>query len=328
MLFERRGHHIFTLWDVDVSVSFWYGVLMAFVVLLWPSLGAMTFADGVLWALAITFSLLVHEYGHAFMAKRYRLSPSIVLHAFGGFCVTGREATSDGDDARMVLAGPLVGLVLAGLIALLYFFAPGIVALSPVTQTLFTALLWVNVVWSLVNLLLPIWPLDGGRLFHLLLRRFAAESKARNWALKASIFAVVPVGIIGLVQFQSLLIALFAGFVLFDNLQALKSQRPLVHRKSGRSRSKPSSFQQELLEDAEEAMENEDWREAARLAHQMRSLGSMPDNTLDEVWTILGLATMNLGDYEEALGYLKRAPEKSKVKKAIRRCEEEVNQSE
>lgn len=326
MFFEQRGHRLFTLFDVDVSVSFWYGVLMGFVIVLWPSLGGMTYADGVIVALAITFSLLVHEYGHAFVAKRYNLSPSILLHAFGGFCVTAREARSDGDDARVVMAGPAMGLVLAGLVALIYVFAPGVVAASPVTNTLFTALLWINVVWSLVNLLLPIWPLDGGRLFHLLLRRLKPEDVSRRWALQASIFTVIPVGILGFIQFQSLLVALFAIFVLMDNVQSLKRGQPLVHRKSGRAKNKASSFHEELLEEAEEAMSDEDWSEAARLGHHMRSVGSMPSKMLDQVWMILGISTMKMGNYEEALSYLKRAPKKSKIKRAIQRCEEALEE--
>lgn len=326
MFFERRGLSLFKLWDVDVSVSFWYGVLMAFVIVLWPSMGGMTYADGVLVAVAITVSLLVHEFGHALVAKRYRLSPSIVLHAFGGFCITDREAKSDGDDLRVVLAGPLMGLLLAGLVGAVFFLAPGLISASPVTQTFFGALLWINIVWSLINLLLPIWPLDGGRLFHLLLRRFKSEKAARNWTLNASIFTVIPVGILGFIQFHSLLVAIFALFVLMDNAQALKSGRPLVQRNSGRSKKKASSFHEELLEDAEAAMKEEDWREAARLGHHMRSVGSMPSKMLDQVWVILGISTMKMGNYEEALSYLRRAPKKSKVKRAIERCEKELNQ--
>lgn len=325
MFSEHRGVSLFRFLGVEVSVSLWYGILMGFVAILWPSMGSMTYADGVIVALAITLSLLVHEYAHALMAKRYNLSPSIILHAFGGYCATDREARTDGEDARVVLAGPIAGLVFAGLIGLVYLLAPGIVAASPVTQTLFAALLWVNLVWSAVNLVLPIWPLDGGRLFHLLLRRFTDEKKARRWVLNASIYTVVPVGILGLMQFGNLLLIFFAFYVLMDNIRALKADAPLVHRKSSRSRREATSLHEDLLVEAEEAMKHQDWSEAARLAHHMRSLGSMPGRMLNKVWMILGIATMKLGDHEQALQYLQRAPKKSKVKRAIRRCEDEIN---
>lgn len=326
MLLEQRGFPLFKFWDVQVSVSIWYGILMGFVVLLWPSLGGMAVADGVLWALVITGSLLVHDFAHAAVAKRYNLGPSILLSAFGGFCFTDREAKSDGDDFRMVVAGPLASLILAAAAVALYLFLPGVVEVSPVTQTLVQALVWVNLIWGGVNLLLPIWPLDGGRMTHLVLRRFKDEKTARTWALNASIFTVIPVGIVGLVQFMSLLVALFAVFVLMDNIQALNSNRALVRRKSSRTKNQASGFHEELLEEAEEAMDEEDWEEAARLAHHMRSVGSMPGKMLEKVWMILGIATMRMGDYEEALRYLERAPKKRKVKRAIERCREETSE--
>ena len=54
----------------------------------------------------------------------------------------------------------------------------------------------------------------------------------------------------------------------------------------------------------------------------------MPEPMLDEVWTILGIATMEKGEYEEALSYLKRAPDDREVREAIRRCEEELETAE
>ena len=324
MFFERSGLHIFTFRGIDVLVSFWYGFLMALVVFLWPSLGAGTFVGGVILAIAITISLLVHDFGHAFVAKRYNLGPTIMLHAFGGFTLTDREARSDGEDAKVLLAGPLVGLVFAGIVGLVMLFLPGVVAASPVTSSLFQGLFTVSVVWSLVNLFLPIYPLDGGRLFHLVMRRFTSAEKARRIALNASIFTVIPVAIIGLLQFGSFLAAIFALYVIMDNVNSLKTNQPLVMRSGGRSSKKASSFHDDLLEEANEAMSEQDWREAARLAHHMRAVGSMPEKMAEKVWTILGVATTEKGEYEEAMNYLKRAPKSSAVKKAIRRCEDEM----
>lgn len=321
---QRRGLHLFTLWDIDVSASLWYGVLMAFIVVLWPAMGGMTVTAGVLIALAVTVSLLIHEYGHAFVAKRQKLRPSILLHAFGGFCFTDRESDSDGDDTKLVFAGPVASLVVAGVAAAVYVFAPGVVVASPVLETLVPTLLWFNLGWALFNLVLPVWPYDGGRLFHLFLRQVTSEKKARTWTLNASIFAVIPLGIIGVFAFGSLLVAFLAFFVVMDNLQRLRSRASLVRRKSDRTKNQASDFHEELLEEAEEAMDEEDWSEAARVAHHMRSVGSMPEKMLGKVWTILGIANMQMGDYEEALKYLKRAPDKSKVRRAKKQCEENL----
>ncbi len=325
MLFQRRGVHLLSLGKIKVFVSMWYGILMAFVVVLWPMLGAMAVADGILWALAITAALVWHEWAHAMAAKRKSLGPSIVLHAFGSFCITDREPASDGEETRQILAGPIAGLIAAAIFGSVMAFFPEVVEASAVTSTLIPALVWTNLIWSLFNLVLPIWPYDGGRLFHLFLRRFKDEKTARKWALNASIFAVIPLGVVGLFAMGSFILAFLAFFVVMDNMQTMKSGQRLVRRKSDREKNKPSSFHAELMEEAEEAMEREDWEEAARLGHHMRAVGSMPAKMAREVWTILGIATMNKGDYEEALRYLKRAPSKSKVKKAIEKCEEKLD---
>lgn len=321
MFYERSGLHLFTFRGIEVAASLWYGFLMAMVIFIWPAMGPMSMADGVLWALAITISLLVHEFGHAFVAKRYRLSPSIMLHAFGGYCAH-QEAATDGEEAKIVFAGPLAGLALAGILTLISFFLPGFVHSSPVILSLFQTLIWLNIVWSLINLLAPIWPLDGGKLFHLFLRRVTTEDKAQRITLQASIFILVPAGILGFAVFRSFFIAIFALFVVMDNWQALQTGRPLVQRRGAQAEKKASGFHAELLEEAEQAMKEEDWREAARLGHHMRAVGSMPGWMMEKVWAILGLSTMELGEYEEALGYLRRAPQKGAVKEAIRRCEE------
>src|SRR5690606_14182007 len=134
--------------------------------------------SGVIFALAVTLSLLVHEFGHAFVSKHYELRPSILLHGFGGLCIS-EAARRDSDDAKILFAGPLAGLVFGGLMLALSVFAPGVVNASPLLAQFVGALVFVNIFWSLVNLLLPIWPLDGGQLFHLLLRRFMAPERAQ-----------------------------------------------------------------------------------------------------------------------------------------------------
>lgn len=315
MFQEQSGVPIFTFRGVEVSVSLWYGLLMILVVFFW---GANP-VSGILLAMAITISLLVHEFGHAFVAKRYKLGPSIMLHAFGGYCAH-REARSDGEDARVVIAGPLAGLVLAGMVWMLFVVAPGVVYASTETATFFQALLWINVVWSLFNLLLPVYPLDGGRLFHLVARRFKDERGAARLTLNVSIFAIIPVAIIGLLQFNSFLLLFLGVFLLIENLQALQSGRPLTFRKSGRARSKASDFHEELFAEAQAAMKAQDYREAARLGHHMRAVGAMPEKLTEKVWALLGVATVELGKYEEALGYLERAPQTREVQAALERA--------
>ena len=326
MFYQQQGLPFFKLGGIQVSVGMWYLLVMGMLVLLWPTLSpAMDFADGILIGLAVTVSLLVHEFAHALVAKRKKLGPSIILTAFGGYTLTEREAPTDGDDAKIVFAGPIAGMALAGAVALLFIFAPAFIASSPVTHRFFYTLLWFSLIWSVVNLALPIWPLDGGRLFHLFLRRIKPADTARRWTLQASLATMIPAGILGFLAFNSFLVVFFAIFVGMDNYRALQSGMPLVNRRGKGRKKKASSLHQDLLEEAEQAMAEEDWREAARLAHHMRSLGAMPSQMLEKVWIILGVATMNQDRFDEALRYLERAPRTSKVKRAIRQCEQHLD---
>lgn len=316
MFGHQRGFHFFTAFGIDVAVSPWYLLLMAFIIFPMGSGGAMAsgILHGILFAGAVTISLLVHEYGHGFVSKNYDLQPSIMLHAFGGLCAH-RPAASDSDDAIILFAGPGAGLIFGG-IAL----AAQTLVVPMVGNAGFSAfvgyLVWVNIAWSLVNLLLPIWPLDGGKLFHLLMRRFQSDPEARDITLKISLGATVLGGIFAVATFGSLFLGLLAFFIIMDNVRLLQSGQPLVDRASPES-SGPSDFQSELLEDAREALDREDWNEAYRLCHQLRaSGGSLGEQTLDDVWTLLGISSVKLGELDEAESYLDRAPDEPDVEEA------------
>lgn len=324
-MFERSGVHFFTFRGIDVAVSPWYLVLMAFLGF-WPMMqagaGAMgaAFLSGLVFAAAITLSLIIHEFGHAFTAKFFGLKPSVLLHGFGGLCMH-QGARSDRDDALIVFAGPAVELVFAGLLVLLYLFVlPGLnlgVATLMVHQ-LVTTLIWFNLVWGLLNLLLPIWPLDGGQLFHLLLRRLMPEARARDLALRVSIATVVLAGVVGFVKLGSFFIAILALYILMDNVQALQAGRDLVGRASGarRAQAPASSFQQELFEEAQQALAAGEVREAYRLCHQLRASGELPEQMLARVWEILAVTAVEMERFEEAESYFQRAADTPALRQA------------
>ncbi|MFP4600933.1 MAG: site-2 protease family protein [Persicimonas sp.] len=319
-MFERQGYHFFTYRNVDVAVSPWYLLLMAFIVFgpLLRAGGGMQasgMASGILFAVAVTVSLLVHEFGHAFVSKHYSLSPSVLLHAFGGLCMH-RPAETDAKDALILGAGPAAGLALGAGVFLAQIFVLPMLPLGsagPVIGEFAMYLLWVNIVWSLVNLLLPIWPLDGGQLFHLGLRRFMEESRAQDLALKVSIFFLIPAGIISLLYLKQFFIGLLCFFLLMNNVSALRSGGQLVGRKA---KTRASDFQKELFDSAEQALDEGDHREAYRLCHQIRSTGEIPQKMLARVWEILAITAVEMERFDEAESYLERAPDTAAVRRA------------
>src|SRR5262245_9125229 len=85
----------------------------------------------LLWVACVFVSILVHEYGHALMAKWFDCSPSIVLWGLGGLCYSEGERQTPGQRLAVVLAGPGAGFVLCGLVMLVFF---ALVGINPLEQ--------------------------------------------------------------------------------------------------------------------------------------------------------------------------------------------------
>ena len=63
-----------------------------------------------------------------------------------------------------------------------------------------------------------------------------------------------------------------------------------------------------FLAAAERAFAEDDFREAARLCHVIRAANDpVPKKDMDRIWELLGIATTQMGEWEEALGWLRKA---------------------
>ena len=84
--------------------------ILALFVLLGADDGAVSMGRGVLLALVVFGSILVHELGHAFVPRLFGLGPiSITLHGFGGF--TRFDRSPDPKQGLFVtFAGPAASL--------------------------------------------------------------------------------------------------------------------------------------------------------------------------------------------------------------------------
>jgi len=288
------GFRIFSIGDIPVSVSPWYFLLLLF----WLQGGDL--ASGIIWSVGVTVSILVHELGHALVARHYRLGPRILLWGLGGLCFHER-ADRDRHDALIVVAGPAAGLLLGLIVWIVSMVMPPVadpVMAGHVSYTVMI-LLYINIIWSFVNLL-PLWPLDGGQLFRLGLLQFLKPRQAEKITHWVSLSLLAVALVAGILMKEIFLFAL-AAFGAWRNVQALRGQIS-----SGTVRP-VSEMAKKLVAQAEAAYAAEDYREAARLCHQLRSLDNPALSTMEKTWQILGPATARLGEHEDALRYLKRA---------------------
>lgn len=132
-------------------------------------------------------SILVHELGHALVARRYGARPSILLHAFGGLTTYAAEGLvmTRGRRILISLAGPFAGFVLGGLtwvVASRFHLTPG-------AKLFVERMLWVNVGWGIINLL-PILPLDGGNV----LAAALGPKRVFATAIVSAVFALAMAG--------------------------------------------------------------------------------------------------------------------------------------
>ncbi len=197
-------------------------VLLEWTFLVWTVLIGSTLGEPALvvaWLVIVTVSILIHELGHALALRGWGVPSRITLHVMGG--VTTHEAALATRWSRIAvsLAGPAAGMALLGLPAVLIDRAWP--APEPWDDIL-VLVVWVNLGWALVNLL-PVLPLDGGHVAHELLD---AGTRGRG-ELPARWLSVVTAAAAGAWAITNgfLFGAVFAGFFVFDNLQAIRGKR-------------------------------------------------------------------------------------------------------
>jgi stage IV sporulation protein FB len=175
-----------------------------FVLLLFPLAVVFDRLDTLLIAAS---SLIVHELSHSVMAHRLGFSvASIELQPFGCVARLRRSPDSPSDAAAIAAAGPLVSLLLSLAAAGAAFFSGGS------ENSALSELAFFNLTLGLVNLL-PVLPLDGGRLA--LAAVSASNGKKRRRAALALSIGGMLIGVFIAAVGAFLLAAKPEGMVLF-----------------------------------------------------------------------------------------------------------------
>lgn len=200
----------------------------------------LAFVYGVVVAFAFFGSIILHEFGHAFVARRNDIGIlGIDLWLLGGLARMDREPPSAGAEFRVAAAGPAVTLVLAAaLLGSAYGIHNGPLdqlrplvydeGLDPTVFAL-TTLGWINVFLFVFNMI-PAYPLDGGRIARSII--WAVTGSERSGTLISAMigrwfgYAMILLG--GLMLVQGLVIAgalfMFMGWSLSQTARAASFQ--------------------------------------------------------------------------------------------------------
>jgi Zn-dependent protease/sulfur carrier protein ThiS len=205
------------------------------------------YAVAVAGALGYFASLVLHELGHALVARRLGIPiAGIDLWFFGGLSHMRREPASAGEEFKVAAAGPLVTLVLFGLCLGVGTLLASSGSFSHVAQldseevvatpalALVGWLGFINAALFVFNII-PAFPLDGGRIARAILWRLSGDRNGATLATGRSgqVFALV-LGLLGILELtrESFLglVTLLLAFMLYQAAGAAVVQGALGRR--------------------------------------------------------------------------------------------------
>jgi Zn-dependent protease len=226
---------------------------------------ARSITELLVWVGCVFVSILLHEFGHVFMGQLFGRRGHIVLYSFGGLAIGSGDVPRRWQRIAVSAAGPLIQLALFAAVWLyLTGRLPGMVvddepgrltaagemldwravALSlrsfpPLARSMLSNLLIINLYWALLNLL-PIWPLDGGKISREVFESLL-PGRGRSFSLGLSMFVagLIAVNSVAAIYGRPLVPYLYGGgaftAVLFGLLAYSNFQEmQMLHAAPGR----------------------------------------------------------------------------------------------
>ncbi|MBS3116768.1 site-2 protease family protein [Candidatus Woesearchaeota archaeon] len=210
---EVRIHY--SWWIIFVLLS--WSLATAFFPLHFPGLTKIEYGGmGIISALLLFCSVLLHELSHSLVAKAKKIQvENITLFFFGGVAGITTEEMKPSTEFLMALAGPVFSFVFSG-ISYVLFLAKIQIYITTIAFYLYQ----INFVLALFNLL-PGYPLDGGRAFRALLSYYYKDlKKATRIAVKGGKIVASSLIILGIWSFftnsgSGLWFIILGGFLYF-----------------------------------------------------------------------------------------------------------------
>lgn len=200
----------FNIFGIPVQVHPMFWVFMLLFVTLFTG-GDATATTIILKVLAFFLSILIHELGHALMARRYGAPVRIDLHGIGGRASYILPNPTKKKTIIITAAGPVLQLVV-GLVAL-YILAP--LSQGTLAAAFIAPFVWISLILAVFNLI-PVYPMDGGQILY-----EALPYNKRHIAFRVGIVISVLGVLIGL-SIGQFFLAIFAGLGAWGCYQRLK----------------------------------------------------------------------------------------------------------
>ena len=192
---------MFKSWRLGKAFGFPIEINLSFLLLLGVVFLAFGGLTGVMVVSLAFASVVLHELGHALVARRLGVHVSgIELSFFGGAAKMANLPNTANHEVAIAAAGPAVSLALAGL-------GLGLGTLTGIS--IFAWIGWTNLILAAFNLI-PALPMDGGRILRALLTRKMNFVRATDVSVTVSRVAAIGFAILGLMgAYQLLFLAPF-----------------------------------------------------------------------------------------------------------------------
>jgi Zn-dependent protease len=177
--------------------------------------------------------VLMHEYGHALMARRFGVgTQDIILSPIGGIARLNKLPEKPLQEFLVAIAGPAVNLVIVLLLSPLYYGVISAADRSNLLNSIFNAsgnyfapdlslsgflivgLFWLNIILAIFNML-PAFPMDGGRVLRALLSLKLDRTKATLYAARIGQLFAIAFAAIGLFSQPMNFLYVFIGVFIF-----------------------------------------------------------------------------------------------------------------
>lgn len=175
--------------------------------------GQAAASESLAFILLLFLCVLLHEFGHIFMARRFGIAtPDVTLLPIGGVASLERMPEKPAQELAVALAGPAVNVVIAFLLIL----ALGAIAPADLTRIedpqlgLIARLASANIFLVVFNMI-PAFPMDGGRVLHAVLAMRLGPQRAMAIASRVGQGLAFVLGFLGL--FGNPLLIFIAIFV-------------------------------------------------------------------------------------------------------------------
>jgi Zn-dependent protease len=208
---------------IDLSIHWTFWLVPLLVIFDYNSASPMPLWMHLVLVGCLFVCVVLHEFGHALTAKQFGIrTRSITLSPLGGIAQLERMSQKPWEEFWIAIAGPLVNVAIAAILggAALWTFVLAPHLVDTLGFTFLSVLLGMNVVLVLFNLL-PVFPMDGGRVLRAILSSSMGLLKGTRAAVTVGTVLAVIMGTAGFFWTGNIILPFICLFVIWAGHQEL-----------------------------------------------------------------------------------------------------------